>query len=146
MNRDSLELIKEFRSIKEKKLAKELAQIKSRMMRKQDELTSLIKERDRLSSSEEKMKTGKIDLGMLELFFCQLDYMESKIEKAKLELSQIRTEYEEKFEQLVSAAKQRKLIERLIEVWETRYKYELMRKEQKFLDDISNTRYAYENA
>ncbi len=146
MNRDSLELIKEFRSIKEKRLAKELAQIKSRMMKREDELSLLIKEKDRLLNLEREIKTGKIDLGTLELLFFQIDHIESKIQKIKEELSQIKKEYEEKFKQLVSAAKQRRLIERLIEVWEDRYRYELMKKEQKFFDDISNTRYAHENA
>ena len=146
MNRDSLELIKEFRSIKEKRLAKELAQIKSKMMKREDELSLLIKEKDRLLNLEREIKTGKIDLGTLELLFFQIDHIESKIQKIKEELSQIKKEYEEKFKQLVSAAKQRRLIERLIEVWEDRYRYELMKKEQKFFDDISNTRYAHENA
>lgn len=146
MNRDSLELIKEVRSIKEKRLAKELAQIKSRMMKKEDEIALLVKEKERLLSSERKIKTGKIDLWTLELLFFQIDHIESKIQKIKEELSQIKKEYEEKFKQLVSAAKQRRLIERLIEVWEDRYRYELMKKEEKFFDDISNTRYAYENA
>jgi len=47
--------------------------------------------------------------------------------------------------QLVEASKQRKLIEKLIERWEKRQEYEISRKEQKFLDEISNTKFAYEN-
>ena len=145
MNRASLELVRDFRSVREKRLAKELADIYEKLVSKEKELALLLERRKELIESQRRLQEGDVDIYALESISHQLLYIYAKAESVRNELLEIKKEYEEKMKQLVEASKQRKLIEKLIERWEKRQEYEISRKEQKFLDEISNTKFAYEN-
>jgi len=144
MNRSSLELVRDFRSVKEKRLAKELADIYHELIQKEKELASFLKDKDELLEAQRKLQEGEVELYMLESISQQLLYVYTKVENTKEELLEIKEKYEEKLNQLIEATKQRRLIEKLIERWKKRQQYEVSRQEQKFFDEISNNRFAYE--
>ncbi|RLB11551.1 MAG: flagellar export protein FliJ [Deltaproteobacteria bacterium] len=146
MNKNSLKLVKDFRSIREKKLAKEVASIYQKLISKEEELNLLLQKRKELIELQRQLQEGEIDLYSLESISIQLLYVETKIESVRSELFEIKKEYEERLNQLIEASKQKKLIEKLIERWEKKQEYEMSKKEQKFFDEISNNRFAYENA
>ncbi len=146
MNKNSLKLVKDFRSIREKKLAKEVASIYQKLISKEEELNLLLQKRKELIDLQRQLQEGEIDLYSLESISIQLLYVETKIESVRSELFEIKKEYEERLNQLIEASKQKKLIEKLIERWEKKQEYEMSKKEQKFFDEISNNRFAYENA
>ena len=145
MNKNSLKLVKDFRSIREKKLAKEVASIYQKLISKEEELNLLLQKRKELIDLQRQLQEGEIDLYSLESISIQLLYVETKIESVRSELFEIKKEYEERLNQLIEASKQKKLIEKLIERWEKKQEYEMSKKEQKFFDEISNNRFAYEN-
>ncbi len=146
MNKNSLKLVKDFRSIREKKLAKEVASIYQKLISKEEELNLLLQKRKELIDLQRQLQEGEMDLYSLESISIQLLYVETKIESVRSELFEIKKEYEERLNQLIEASKQKKLIEKLIERWEKKQEYEMSKKEQKFFDEISNNRFAYENA
>jgi len=145
MNRASLELVRDFRSVREKRLAKELAGIYEKLVSKEKELALLLEKRKELIESQRRLQEGDVDLYTLESISHQLLYVYAKAESVRNELLEIKKEYEEKLNQLIEATKQKKLIEKLIEKWEKRQEYKISREEQKFFDEISNNRFAYEN-
>ncbi len=145
MNRASLELVKDFRSVREKRLAKEIADIYEKLISKEKEVALFLEKRKELLESQRRLQEGDVDLYVLESISHQLLYVYAKTESMRNELLEIKKEYEEKLNQLIEATKQKKLIEKLIERWEKNQEYRMSREEQKFFDEISNTRFVYEN-
>ena len=141
MNRDNLDLLKEFKSVKEKRLAKELAFIKDGIKRKEMEVKMLLDKREEIIYIHN--QKSLMNPSELELFFCQMLYLDEEIKKIKEDLLKMRKEYEEKLNELVDASKERRLVEKLIERINRTEQYEILRKEQKFLDEVSNIRFWY---
>lgn len=145
MNRANIDLILELRSIKEKRLAKELTSLWSRLNIKKEELNSLINKKDWFLNRLRKSQNNIIDINEVSYLSQHVSQINKEIEKTDKEIKQINLEYEKKLNQLIEATKQRKLIEKLKEKWIADQKYEFLRKEQKFLDEIANNRFIYRN-
>jgi len=141
MNRDNLDLLKEFKSVKEKRLAKELAFIKGGIEEKEREVRMLLDKKEEIVSIQN--QKSLVNPSELELFFYQMLYLDEEIKRIREELLKMKKEYERKLDELIDASKERRLVEKLIERVNRKEQYEIFKNEQKFLDEIGNIRFWY---
>ena len=146
MNKANLDLIIEFRSLREKRLARELVMIWNRLNRKREELNLIKNKKEWLLFSLRDAQKDVLDIYRIELISQHISKLDREIKKLNEEISQIKEEYKKKLDQLLEATKQRKLVEKLRKNWTEKQKYEILRKEQKFFDEIANNRFIYKNA
>jgi len=146
MNKANLDLIIEFRSLREKRLARELVMIWNRLNRKREELNLIKNKKEWLLFSLRDAQKDVLDIYRIELISQHISKLDREIKKLNEEISQIKEEYKKKLDQLLEATKQRKLVEKLRKRWIEKQNYEILRKEQKFFDEIANNRFICKNA
>ncbi|RLB10488.1 MAG: flagellar export protein FliJ [Deltaproteobacteria bacterium] len=146
MNKANLDLIVEFRSLREKRLSKELAMIRNRLKAKEEELNSIKNKKKWSLLRLREAQKDALDIYRIELISQHISGLDGKIKDIEKEIRQINQEYEKKLDQLLEARKQKKLVEKLRKRWIERQKYEFFRKEQNFLDEIATNNFIYKNA
>ncbi len=146
MNKANLDLIVEFRSLREKRLSKELAMIRNRLKAKEEELNSIKNKKKWSLLRLREAQKDALDIYRIELISQHISGLDGKIKDIEKEIRQINQEYERKLDQLLEARKQKKLVEKLRKRWIERQKYEFFRKEQNFLDEIATNNFIYKNA
>lgn len=127
------------RELEEKQKKKELADIISERVKKEQEIKSLEEEKRKLSSD---MREGE---GISAWFLAQfLQYIEGLREDKKhkeKELAQMLLVEEQKRQELLEAKKERNVVENLVERKKLEEKFEEIKKQEKISDELVILRY-----
>jgi len=133
----SLEVLLNYRKNKEERLAKELAEIKNQINQKKAKIDILEEEKkDILHILRKNQRESKVIWDIVSLFH-YMTILERRVKSAKEDLDAINIQYQIKHKQLIEAAKERKILEKLKERWQQLKQRSLFRKEQYFLDEVA---------
>ncbi len=133
----SLEVLLNYRKNKEERLAKELAEIKNQINQKKAKIDMLEEEKkDILHTLRKNQRESNVIWDIVSLFH-YMTILERRVKSAKEDLDAINIQYQIKHKQLIEAAKERKILEKLKERWQQLKQRSLFRKEQYFLDEVA---------
>lgn len=142
--RFKLEKVLELRKRKEHEREKELADLKELLMREETFLEELKEEAAKISTvmhGLQETAQERLDIKELVRYY---DYLEKVREKISAQIAQIKrviAGIEEKRQELIEAAKERKIMEKLKDNQYRKFKQTLETVERKFLDELGTINY-----
>lgn len=128
----------------EEELQKKLVDCRRRFKEKRDSLLSLEADKDRyLRQLEEELEANKVDLNSTRWSHKYLQYLGEEITRLSLQIQQLERELERRRQQLLDKTKEKKSLEKLKEKVKAAHKRELLKQEQKRIDELAQSRYLY---
>jgi len=113
---------------------------------REEQLRALAAELTEYRNRLARMGTGKISVRQLALYRSYMTYVESQIEQAVVWLQEAGRDLEARRQQLVTASKDRRVLDKVKEHKKADYDYEANRQETKDLDEVGATRYTPRDA
>lgn len=128
----------------EEELQKKLVDCRRRFKEKRDSLLSLEADKDRyLRQLEEELEANKVDLNSTRWSHKYLQYLGEEITRLSLQIQQLERELERRRQQLLDKTKEKKSLEKLKEKVKAAHKRELLKQEQKRIDELAQSRYLH---
>lgn len=129
------------RKIVEEDLQKELAVLRKVVADEKQRLKTFKKTKNNLIGEMKQKQREGITISEMLMYLHFLDCLSRDLEKQKEIVLEVERKYEGKREGLIEAMKNRKILGRLKEKQEKAYKYELIRNEQNFFNELSANRF-----
>lgn len=129
------------RKIVEEDLQKELAVLRKVVADEKQRLKTFKKTKNNLTGEMKQKQREGITISEMLMYLHFLDCLSRDLEKQKEIVLEVERKYEGKREGVIEAMKNRKILGRLKEKQEKAYKYELIRNEQNFFNELSTNRF-----
>ncbi len=114
----------------------ELANINKKLMEEKEKLNDLESKLEKIFSKMKKELTGIIKINNLNAYYSQIAYYLNIIEQQKIFIKELEKQQNIKKNELIKALQERKAFEILKEKQYVRWKKDLLKKEQAFLDFV----------
>ena len=131
------------RKFLEETLQKELGLLKKVLLDETKKLSDIKKDRTKISMELQKKQKGCINISETLTYVRYIEQLSKQLERQKETVLDVEKDVNLKREELMSAIKNRKMLEKLKENGYSIYKNKLLRDEQNFINEMASVRFKH---